>query len=52
MLEDLNDYLSFFVMIIILIISLKLLISINFDNRKFEKEKISILYDYENNEDE
>lgn len=52
MLENFNDYLSFIVMIILVIASLKLLISINFDNKKFEKEKFSILYDYENNEDD
>ena len=39
-------------MSIILIVSLKLLISVNFDTSKHEKQKFSIVYDFENNEDE
>ena len=52
MLENFNDYLSFIIILGLVIASLKLLISVNFDNKKLNKEKYSILYDYENNEDD
>ena len=39
-------------MIFILIGSLKLLISVNFEQNEVEKKYFSIIFDYENNEDE